>query len=563
MQRSLGIAEATRDSAEGRDTRDRAGPGTWVGLVIVCAISGAVCFFHLGAYGLWEPDEARYAEIAREMVVLRNYLVPHLNYVPYIEKPPLLYWLTAGAMHLFGINEFAARFVNASAALVGAIATYIFAHRWFGYRQALCASAMLSTSALYGVMSQVLTTDMLPTSLLTIALFAFYLHWREGGRWCWLMYTSAGLAVLTKGPIGIVVPAVVGTVFLAVERDLSSLVRRFHLIGGAVLVIVITAPWFISISIRQPDFIEFYFVGEHFRRFFEASYSHGEPIYYYVPWILAGALPWSLFAVFVPWRSMDPDPARRFCLVAVGVIFTIFSLASGKLIPYILPAMPPLMIVIADGAIWVVDHFAYSRRFAGAGIVFILAGIGLAGASAHHFASPYPSMIHTELITGSVVLLIVGIVLQIQRPVVGIYATMVGSLAILLVASYGRIALEPTRSYAELARRIAIRASNARLICYPRYIQSLPFYTGKRVILIGAKTELDYGYHHAADADHFFFTRRADLLRLWREPQKTILIVDRPAFAPLAPALGQYQVVAEDTKKIAIANWVDQASPAA
>src|SRR2546430_9101048 len=109
----------------------------------VAALALLLFFFHLGTYGLWEPDEARYAEIAREMLASHDFIVPHLNYVPYIEKPPLLYWLTAGSMKVFGVDEFGARFVNATAALICALVTYLFALRTFDYRRALLSGAVL------------------------------------------------------------------------------------------------------------------------------------------------------------------------------------------------------------------------------------------------------------------------------------------------------------------------------------------------------------------------------------------------------------------------------------
>src|SRR5258708_23906359 len=123
-------------------------------------------------------------------------------------------------------------------------------------------------------------------------------------------------------------------------------------------------------------------------------------------------------------------------------------------------------------------------------------------------------------------------------------AGMAGS-AIVMVARYGRLAIEATRSYALLARAIAQRAPDSTLICYPRYIQSLPFYTGRRVILIGPKTELDYGSTHASDGDAFFRNRRADLLRLWNSSPAPLLILDRGALPALASSLGAYRVVAE------------------
>ncbi len=189
---------------------------------IVFIVAGLIFFFHLGTYGLWEPDEARYAEIAREMLVLRDFIVPHLNYVAYVEKPPLLYWLTALSFRTFGIDEFAARMVPATSALIGVLATFIFADRVMGRRRAVMATAILATAPLYALMAQVLTTDMLLSALTTIAILAFYLHYEEGGRWCWIAYVAMALATLTKGPVGVALPALTMLVFLWWEGTLKG-----------------------------------------------------------------------------------------------------------------------------------------------------------------------------------------------------------------------------------------------------------------------------------------------------------------------------------------------------
>jgi 4-amino-4-deoxy-L-arabinose transferase-like glycosyltransferase len=550
-----------------------------LGGVAVTALAILIFFFHLGVYGLWEPDESRYAEIAREMLILHDFVVPHLNYVPYIEKPPLLYWLTAFAMRLFGINEFAARFVNASAAIIGVLAVYYFSLRAFSLRHAIGAAAILATSALYAEMGQVLTTDMLLAASITIALFALFLHWREGGRWWWIAYIAMGLAVLTKGPIGVAIPIVVVILFLAYEGDLRGALRRFQVVPGLVLTTAITAPWFIAISLRQPDFFHFYFVGEYLQRFFDASYSHGQPFYYYVPIILGGALPWTLVAIFIPWRSLQPDPARRFCLIAAATIVLIFSVASAKLIPYILPAMAPLAIVIADGVLGPTSRrdgaesdqeiLPASGRLAACGPLIGLAGLAVVGAAAcaNRFASANPSMVQPELYGAGTIMLVAGAICYIflsrQRLFAGLVTIAIASTAILIVASYGRIRVEATRSYAQLAREIARRAPDSPLICYPRYIQSLPFYARRRVILIGPKTELDYGSTHAPDGAAFFFSRRPDLLRLWNATPAPVLILDRGALPPLASSLGAYRVIAEDEKKLAIMRSQSPASPKA
>ena len=369
-------------------------------------------FFHLGSYGLWEPDEARYAEIAREMLASGNFIVPHLNYVPYIEKPPLLYWLTACSMWLFGVNEFAARFPGAIAAIVGVLAVYVFALRTFDYRRAILAAAVLSTSGLYALMAQVLTTDMLLTATTTVATLAAFLHWREGGRWCWLSYVAMGLAVLTKGPVGAVLPLGSAAIFLWWEGELRRAIRRFHLVPGLALTAAICLPWFVAITLREPGFFDFYFIGENLRRFLQSSYSHGEPFYYYVPVIIGGMLPWTIFVPLPPWRSLAPNPARRFCLIAAAETVVFFSIASAKLIPYVLPALPPLAIVIADALMTCGERGAGNfKRLVIAGPILALAGIGVLATAvlAGSFSHPYPMMVRPALYAAGVLAISAGI----------------------------------------------------------------------------------------------------------------------------------------------------------
>jgi len=546
------------------------------GFAMLAALAGTLFLFHLGTYGLWEPDEARYAEIAREMLASHNFIVPHLNYVPYIEKPPLLYWLSAGSMKLLGINEFAARLPNAGAALIGVFATYLFALRTFDHGRALLAGAVLATSALYAVMAQVLTTDLLLTAAITITMFAFFLQWRDGGRWWWLCYFAMGLAVLTKGPVGAALPMITAAIFLWYEGDWRGAISRFHLIAGLIITAAVSLPWFVAVTILEPGFFDFYFVGEHLRRFLEPRYSHGEPIYYYIPVIAGGFLPWSIAVPFIPWQSLKPNPARRFCLVAAATVFTLFTLASAKLIPYILPAFPFAALAAADGSMAFAgadesgcalavpglrrntSENADPRRLVLMTMLLVVAGLAvLAVASdASGFKNPYPLILQPVLFLSGATVAICGIVCSAafwaRRFAAGLTVLIGGAAATLIIISYGRIMAEPTRSYAALARTIERLAPQARLICYPRFIESLPFYCRRRVILVGAKTELTYGSKHAPDASGFFFTGRDDLLRLWKEPQPSVLVIDRAAFAQIQGPLGEYRVIASDSRKLAV-----------
>jgi 4-amino-4-deoxy-L-arabinose transferase-like glycosyltransferase len=528
-----------------------------------------VFLFNLGSYGLWEPDEARYAEIAREMLQLRDFVVPHLNYVPYVEKPPLLYWLTAFFFAVLGLNEYAARLVPALSALGGLMATFFFTRKCFGRRHAILAGAILATTPLYAVMAQVLTTDMLLTALVTVASFAFFLHYREGGRWCWLAYAAMGLATLTKGPVGIAIPVLAMLVFLAWQRELAGAIRRFHVLAGAIVTVAIAAPWFVAVSRAEPGFASFYFVGEYLRRAFQPSYSHREPIYYYVPVLVGGLLPWSLMMPFFKWSRGKPNPARRFCVALSAVIVGAFSLASAKLIPYVLPAFPPLAVLVADGIMstaWPAaggveqsEHPAPTNLLAGGPILSVMGAAAFAVAfAAPLLRSPYPMAVRPALYVTGAILLIGGAASTAaflwRRLIAGLAAVVLTVAASLCTGTYGRLEAEPLRSYAALSRAVASRAPDATLVCYYRYVQSLPFYTGRRVILVGPKTELAFGAEHSPDADQYFFTSNADLLRLWKTAHLTVVVIDEPALKRLARKLGPYTVIAAEHNKRAILN---------
>ncbi len=568
---------AEEASSAARIARDLKGaPARWQGaetlaVPVVFGIAGLIFFFHLGGYGFWEPDEARYGEIAREMLAMRDYVVPHLNYVAYVEKPPLLYWLTALSFRILGINEFAARMVPALSALVGVLATFVFADRMMGRRRAVMAAAILATAPLYAVMAQVLTTDMLLSALTTIALFALFLHFREGGIWCWIAYVAMALATLTKGPVGIALPALTMLVFLWWERALRGSIQRFHAIAGGLLILAIDAPWFIAISIREPGFLDFYFIGEHLRRIFDSSFSHGEPAYFYVPVIIVGLLPWSLLVPFLTWRRMTPDPARRYCVVAALVIIGTFSASSGKLIPYIIPALPPLAVLLADGIIacaWIEDSNPLrspdSRILMESGPLLGLLGAAviIAAMKAASFRTPYPMLLQPELFAIGGILVFGGamttIAFSARLTGAGLSLIVISLAGALCAGTWARLAAEPLRSYASLSRAVAERAPSAKIICYHRYVQGLPFYTRRRVILVGPLSELRFGAERAPDARDFFYTSDNELLRLWNQPGDSVLVLDAGDLARLKDKLGNFTLLAVEHTKRAIVNHGEQ-----
>jgi len=305
----------------------------------------------VGALPLTDPDEGRYAVISREMLQTRDWFVPRLFGLPYLEKPPLLYWLTAASFETFGKNEFAARFASSIAATIGIAATGLFGSRVFGCRAGLLASLVLGTSALYVVLARALLTDMLFATGISVALLGF--HWaREfnedrgfGVAWCGLAF-----AVLSKGPAALVLAALVVGIDSIASRSFSWAKRPGFWLWSPVF-IALALPWFTVVQHRHPEFLSFYLWKEHLNR--ATGSEHARPFYWYVPILLGGFMPWTPVAIGATpaWvrtaqAALPGAIAARFLLIWAATVFIVFSLAVGKLPTYILPMFAPLALLV-------------------------------------------------------------------------------------------------------------------------------------------------------------------------------------------------------------------------
>ena len=332
---------------------------------------GAVLFFyHLGGPGLMDPDEGRYAEIAREIAVLHDWLIPHLNLLPYLEKPPLVYWLTALSFGGLGYTELAARLPAAVSALAGLFLAYGLGRAFWGPAPAFLGATILATCTGYVVLGRLLTLDMAFAFFLNLGVGLGYLALSRGRRRLWLWaYGALGLAVLTKGPVALVLAGVIWGLWALLEgvtkttnhphpnpppsrgREIEPARRcggRLVQPWGWLLAAVITLPWFAMVSWRYPEFLQFFLVEQHLGRFLTPA-IHPEPLYYYVPVLGALAFPWSWLLPWVLLSGHAPkDRDRTFLWLWAGVVLIFFSLSRGKLAPYILPSLLPLALVLGQ-----------------------------------------------------------------------------------------------------------------------------------------------------------------------------------------------------------------------
>jgi 4-amino-4-deoxy-L-arabinose transferase-like glycosyltransferase len=337
------------------DVRDR-----WT--YVIFAVFIAVLWFATSSMRpLFNTDEGRYAEIPREMLSGGDWVIPHLNGLAYIEKPPLQYWATALSLRVFGQSEFAARFYTVLCALVTVLAVCFVARRLWGSAAAWRTAAMLPSMLLFLAMGQLLTLDMSLTLYMTLALGAFLLAQASGTvpgakyerRWMLIAWVAVALGVLTKGLVAAAIPGVVLVLYSLYARDFAVW-RRLHLFGGLPVFLAITVPWHWLAARRLPDFLQFFFVHEHFARYLTPSANREESWWFFGAVFLIGSAPWTLSALRVMFRGWQRGAARDefdpplFLRIWVLFVCVFFSLSDSKLIPYILPAMPALALLMAS-----------------------------------------------------------------------------------------------------------------------------------------------------------------------------------------------------------------------
>lgn len=320
-----------------------------VGLVVVFAV---LLFLEFRGSWLFDPDETRYAEVPREMLATSDYLTPRLNGSVYFEKPPLLYWLNAGSMKLFGETPFAARLPTRLATVGTALLLIVCLTSSAAPSAGLWAALVFLSAPLSFALGRINLTDGVLTFSLTWAFFALraYLQRTERGRRTWpveiALGTGVALAVLSKGLIGIVFPGMVFVSWVAIHGK-WRLIPKLLFSWAPVVCLAVAAPWFLMVENVNPGFSWFFFIHEHFLRYTTDVSERPGPVYYFVVTFLLGFLPWLFLFVKASrpfltfkrkaWRAR---PDESFFLIWFLSILVFFSLSHSKLIPYILPAFP-------------------------------------------------------------------------------------------------------------------------------------------------------------------------------------------------------------------------------
>jgi 4-amino-4-deoxy-L-arabinose transferase-like glycosyltransferase len=548
-------------------TSDTLAPRTRLALGLLALL---LFFGGLGSYPLLEPDEGRYAEIPREMLARGDFVTPRLNGVLYFEKPPFYYWLNAAALSLPGRPEVLGRLFSALFGLGGVGLAWALGRSIGGARVGLTAAVALGSAPLWAALSRANIIDMTLAFLLSATLTCFWLAQAKergdrGERLLWYgMFAAAALATLTKGLIGFLIPgAVIFLYLLFAGRWL--LLARVPWIGGTTLFLLIAVPWHVLAARRNPGFLWFYFVHEHWLRYTTPEAKRQAPAWFFVAILAVGLIPWSgaLPAAARLYRRgagrLRDRPGLIFLACWALFILLFFSASQSKLVPYILPGVPPLA-VLAALALREAETDPRTRAWvrtggaAGALLLAVLAAALLAvGLGKVKEAGPglVPGILVFAMPTLAAALLSAWLW---WRGRLRSLAALAVPPALLVL---GLVATAPLA-----ARRLSTRAITGwiagrdEVYAYRCYPQTLPVYLRRTIGVVAYKGELDFGIRHLAPEERARRYPTAEEFRpVWNSSRHVYLVLEKDALPKMrSDGLAPGQILEQGDKYLLMIN---------
>ncbi|MBI5243903.1 MAG: glycosyltransferase family 39 protein [Elusimicrobia bacterium] len=467
-------------------------------------------FWNLG-HPLWEVDDARYAEVPREMIERGDWLTPSLNYFDYVEKPPLIYWLPALSYKIFGVSEAAARLPNALLTLLGMLGVWWLGSWLFCAQTGLWAALILGTCAQYFVLGHFLTPDTAVSVFLLWATAAILrcLRKPEDTRWAGpLAWFAMALGFLSKGLISLLLPCLWTVLLLGFFPELRRGAKGLLFNWGVLIFVLIIGSWVLAMESRHPGFCRFYFIREQFQRYLTPRYARPGPWYYFFGVDAGGLLPWTPLAwaaTMLPllrWRR--EDPGRRQLALWVAATFAFFSASSSKLPTYIMPIFTHQALLAAEllgrldgkAARWV-------RRGA-----FLLAGISLGAAltacvlaqRAAWLPLPQTAIWAASAFALAQAFALGTLALGRGGPLRPAAWASAANASLLLAAHLGVSVLSAKALSLEISARFS---PGDRIIAYDKYLHGVAFYVRRPVDVVNWLGELSYAKQRGADPSRF------------------------------------------------------------
>jgi 4-amino-4-deoxy-L-arabinose transferase-like glycosyltransferase len=538
----------------------------WLALLFV--LFALVWFASLGSRSLVDTDEGRYAVLALEMARSGDWITPRLNGLLYFEKPPLQYWIGALSFKWFGITEFSARLWPGLAGFLSVIAVGCTAARLWGRTSGLQAFAVAaSTTWIIGV-SHVLTLDAGLALFTTLTLCAVLLaecaelQPPVRRRFIWVAWISTALAVLSKGPVGFVIPACTLLLTSLWMRDFA-LLRRMRLGAGLAMLLAVAAPWFILVSLRNPGFAEFFFIHEHVARYMTEVHHRAGAWWYYIPLLLIGMMPWTSA---LPWIARRERPvaaaasetrAVRILAAWCGFVLVFFSLSGSKLPSYILPMFPALALLVAL-QLRGTDISALRRHLLVPAIGWIV--VLIASTQAYRLVSaetPNAVVVTIGSAMGVAAVLFLAAALTAwwclarRQVTAAVLSVALGHFAAMTVVIQAYDAFGQLKSADALSRVVLpLIRPDTPVFAVRVYDQTLPFYLRRNVELVEFVGEFEFGQQHEparkspATLDEF--------IARWQSLPQGVAYMRSTTFRELLERGVPMQVVFEDPRRLVV-----------
>lgn len=487
-------------------------------ILLLVLLYGLLWFGTLNYRHLIPSDEGRYAEMAREMLVTGDWITPRYNGYKYFEKPPLQIWATAAAFQAFGIGDWQARLWTALTGFLTILCIGFTGARIYNARAGWLGALVLASSPMWVIAGHFNSLDMGLSAFLVAALCSLLFAQSSENKtlsrnWMWACWACMALATLSKGVIGIAIPAMVFVVYSISAWD-WKIWRRLYLISGIALYLAITAPWFALVAKRNPEFLEFFFIHEHLQRFTQDDHSRTGPIYYFIPLLLIGFLPWIAqipSSIAQAWRERRAYFSPSWLLVCwFLVILGFFSISHSKLPGYIIPIFPALAMLVGnclDRNLGFINSLSKSWQlqtlgFATLGFVgfFFLSAIG-------QQARPDEVEAYTQYTHWVIAALIALIGFSLfafvqskRNGLASITSFASGFFLCAIIAGTGHEVLGRAVSGIDLANQVkASIPKNANIYSVRILDHTVPFYLGRTMVMVEFPDELEFGVNQEPD----------------------------------------------------------------
>lgn len=467
-------------------------------ILLLILFSYLMFMFGNSILSLTNPDEVFYSLTAKEMIQHNSWATPYLFDQPQFEKPIFIYWLLRIAFIFFGITSFAARFFPALFGIIGVVAVYLLAFLGFkDEKKAFLSGIIIMSSGLYIGLARTVFTDLIFTVFILLALLSFfwgYTHQKKKGLGLLLFFAFSAFAVLSKGPLGIIITLLTVILFLAFKKDTKFLFSPYSL-WGFLIFIILSLPWYyLMINKYGSSFIQEFFYNDHIRRILEAEHKSNDSWYFYPLSMIGCMFPWSLFVaaslVALPKYLAKKNAFYIFIACWIGVTFIIFQPAHSKLVSYIFPLFPALAFLAAG---FIYDELAYKKSskaiywvLVANSLILLLLPIGV-NIAANIYSKYVPSALPIYWFSVTLSLLNIGILFFLikNKPLKSIYALALIVPVFLSTVPFVRDNIEPYVSSRDSCKYLLDNHNvEGVILCSKFFARGVRFYTGKDVAVI-------------------------------------------------------------------------------